>query len=589
MLYRIGIDIPVETDIYKDGNWVNDGNGNLVYTIHFTSAGAQALNLSFDAFTLPEKAELRIYNPITHQMVGPYTSDYNSEDGLMTTGNVLGENLILELIIPENAMGNLQLHVSQLGYFYRSANPKTVLEAKNVGDSESCEVNAACSEGAAWTNQRRGVAMVQVKEGGAYGLCSGTVINNTANDCTPYFLLAQHCGSAASAADFRAWTFYFKYESTGCSNPGTEPTTSNITGSLKLASSGTISDVQKSDFLLVLLKTRPAVAADAYYNGWNRNNTATAGGVGIHHPAGDIKKISTYTATPTSNTWDGTPNSHWRLSWVATANGHGVTEGGSSGSPLFNSAGLIIGDLSGGSSYCTSPNSPDLYGKFSYSWNSCGSTAQTQLAPWLDRGNVGSTTLTGKNNSACNTGTLPVVDFNASNVYPLVNSEVVTMNDATTNTPFIWQWTISGPGTVTYTNGTNAYSQNPQVTFSAVGNYTAILYAGNNAGYASKTKAAYIHVGNVGIENENENPIIMYPNPASDVLYINLGNNVWDLEKTTVTMMDLTGKYVLVERAATSFANTLSIAIPSNIATGFYMVQVSDGKNSTTEKLEIIK
>jgi len=249
---------------------------------------------------------------------------------------------------------------------------------------------------------------------------------------------------------------------------------------------------------------------------------------------------------------------------------------------------LIVGDLSGGSSYCTATSQPDLYGKFAYSWSSCGSTNQLKLQPWLDRSSTSATTLTGIDNS-CAAGTLPVVDCTASNQYPIIG-EVITLTDITTNSPFYWQYVITGPGTVTYQGGTTAYSQNPQVSFSANGNYTVVLYAANTAGYNYKTKSSYIHVGvTAGIEDEEENPIVFYPNPVNDVLYINLGNNIWNIENTTISIMDMTGKYVMAERISTSNANTLSVNIPESINTGFYIVQISDGKNTKTEKLEIIK
>ena len=591
IMYRIGVNMPVDIDIYKDGTWYSDNEGNLVYQVHLQAAGAKAINVSFDEYTLPENAELRLFSQTTNYLVGPYTSDNNIEEGHMSTAMVKGDNAILEVMIPANAKGEFKLHIQNVGYFYRNVDPfASEIEDRDFGDSDpSCEVNVNCSEGSSWQNQKAGVVKILLEEGGQWGYCSGSLVNNTSNDCTPYVLTAQHCGSSGTAAEFRNWVFYFNYEASGCSNPGSEPTLKSITGSVRVASSGTISDVQKSDFLLVILKSRPAATLNSYYNGWNRNATASSSGVGIHHPAGDIKKISTYTSTLVSTSWDGsTPNSHWRVTWAATTNGHGVTEGGSSGSPIFNGAtGLIVGNLSGGGSFCSSPNSPDLYGKFAYSWNSCGSTNQTQLAPWLDRANTSPMTLTGMANS-CTAASTPVVDFNASNVYPLVNTEVVTLTDASTNSPFYWQWYIT-PATYTFTGGTNAYSQNPQVTFSAIGTYTVVLYAANTAGYNFKTKGAYIHVGNMGIDQEEANKIVMYPNPASDMLYINLGNNTWDVEKTTISIMDLAGKYVMVQRVSSSNANTVSVSIPADIANGFYMVQVTDGKNTKTEKLEIVK
>jgi len=122
--------------------------------------------------------------------------------------------------------------------------------------------------------------------------------------------------------------------------------------------------------------------------------------VSIHHPSGDAKKISTYTVTLTSSTPNiggsvMATNSAWRVIWSQTLNGHGVTEGGSSGSPIFSSQGLVVGTLSGGSSSCSNTSLPDFYGKFDYHWTSNGATNQTRLQPWLDPSNTGITSLQG--------------------------------------------------------------------------------------------------------------------------------------------------------------------------------------------------
>jgi len=86
--------------------------------------------------------------------------------------------------------------------------------------------------------------------------------------------------------------------------------------------------------------------------------------------------------------------------WSGTENGHGVTEGGSSGSPIFNSGGQIVGQLTGGGSFCNEvqpggQNQPDFYGKMSYNWTSNGNTDIVELENFLDPGNTGLTELGG--------------------------------------------------------------------------------------------------------------------------------------------------------------------------------------------------
>jgi hypothetical protein len=165
----------------------------------------------------------------------------------------------------------------------------------------------------------------------------------------------------------------------------------SITGA-KLKAHGGQSGDNGSDFYLVLLSQSIPDSFNVYMNGWNRKDTASPSGVGIHHPEGDVKKISTYLLPLVSTNYMGGPViSHWQVIWAQTANGHGVTEGGSPGSPIFDNNGMIVGTLTGGFSNCDSAslNSADYYGKFSYSWKSNGSDSASRLDYWLDPGNTG--------------------------------------------------------------------------------------------------------------------------------------------------------------------------------------------------------
>jgi hypothetical protein len=190
------------------------------------------------------------------------------------------------------------------------------------------------------------------------------------------------------------WVFYFNYESSGCNSPNNESQIPNntLTGCARIADSDDGGGNNGSDFLLVLLNNNVPSNFNAYYNGWRSNNVTSSSGVSIHHPSGDIKKISTYTSNLVSSAWGSANGSHWTVTWSGTANGHGVTEGGSSGSPIFDNQGRIVGTLTGGSSFCNFPNSPDLYGKMSYHWSS---NPGDDLRDFLDPGNTGLTTLEG--------------------------------------------------------------------------------------------------------------------------------------------------------------------------------------------------
>lgn len=255
-----------------------------------------------------------------------------------------------------------------------------------------------------------------------------------------------------------------------------------MTGCVKRAESNDGGGNTGSDYLLVELNATPPTNYNVYYNGWNANNTASASGVGIHHPAGGRKKISTYTSALASATYGGTvANTHWRVVWAATANGHGVTEGGSSGSPIFNSSGLIVGTLTGGSSYCTAPTSPDFYGKMSYHWTS--NSAGQQLKSFLDPGNTGALTLTGTYapcapavaadagisaiiaplGSNCSTTITPVVTLKNFGSSTLTSCTISYNVDGGANSTFAWTGSLATNATANVTL--------PNITVS-VGNHT---------------------------------------------------------------------------------------------------------------------
>jgi len=245
---------------------------------------------------------------------------------------------------------------------------------------------------------------------------------------------------------------------------------------------------------LVQLNSTPSASYNVYYNGWDKSGSSSSSGVAIHHPAGDIKKISTYNSTLTSATWNGSgyigaTNAHWRAFWIATSNGHGVNEGGSSGSPIFNSSGRILGTLTGGSSSCSHTNWSDLYGKFSYHWQSNGSSSPFQLKPWLDPNSSGVTYLDGYDPNANNP---PVADFEADNTTPGVGQSV-NFTDLSSDDPTSWSWSFDPP-TVTYVGGTNSSYQNPQVQFNVEGSYEVSLTASNAYGSDNETKTNYIDV-----------------------------------------------------------------------------------------------
>lgn len=482
MFYRAGVSVPVQINTENSGTWHELPNGDRIWRLRITAPDALALGVYYDHFWLPPGGHLYLYDQSGEQILGAYTEKNNSEEGSFVTELVRGESLTLEYLEPSRTWGMAVISISELAYVYRGVK-QHFGQLKDYGDSESCEVDINCPEGANWQDEKKGVARIFLKAGTSYGWCTGTLINNVNQDCTPYFLTADHCGNLSSTADLNVWVFYFNYEAATCNYTGAEPTSVSMTGCTLKAHGGDGGD-SGSDFYLVELSSAPTFSP--YFNGWNRANTPTTGGVGIHHPAGDIKKISTFTGALTSDSWGTAANSHWRVTWTATATNHGVTEGGSSGSPLFNNTGLIVGDLTGGGSSCSSLTSPDMYGKFSYSWDMNGATAATRLKDWLDPANTGAMTLNGY---YCGSTPTLDADFSASATAIPVGG-TIDFTDLTTGTPTTWSWTFTG--------GTPATStiQNPaSIQYNTAGVYAVSLTVGDGTSTDTETKTNYITVG----------------------------------------------------------------------------------------------
>jgi hypothetical protein len=397
VLRRIAVSIQANLNTKNSGTWTNlpDGSGR-IWRLKIKSKDALALGIYYDNFWLPVGGRLYLYNEDKTQVIGAFTEQNNPKNGLFATELIQGETVTLEYFEPAKKFGNPVINISEIAYLYRDIDFVFKNKGPEFGSSDYCEINVNCSpEGDNWQDEKRGVARILVKAGANYGWCSGSLVNNVNQDCTPYFLTAEHCADGTSASDLNQWVFYFNYEGAGCSNPSTEPTPNSLTGATLKANNDASTG---SDFYFVLLNDTVPSSYNPYYNGWNNENSASPSGVGIHHPSGDIKKISTYTSSLTSTGYNGNGlQSHWRIFWSATANDHGVTEGGSSGSPIFDNNGKIVGTLTGGSSFCDSPDDPDYYGKFSYHWDMNGSTVSERLKDWLDPNNTGAITLDGTN------------------------------------------------------------------------------------------------------------------------------------------------------------------------------------------------
>lgn len=384
---RFGYPLDVNLNTTNSGTWKILSNGARIWRLEIQCVEAISINLLYDKFWLPKGAKFHLYSKNKSQVIGGFSSVNNrgtkDNPGKFTTGLLFSESITLELFEPLSVKNQSIISVDKVVHGYREIDLKNaVTDEVGHGDSGPCQVNINCLEGNNWQNEKKGIAMFLVS---GIRWCTGSLINNTANDQKPYFLTADHCiGSLDAYGDTDAsyYSFWWNYESSTCISDSTDFFAESTSGATLVANNTT------SDFALFELTESPVDNnIDVYFNGWDRTTSPTQGGVGIHHPKGDFKKIATHNVIPSNGIVYGS-STHWRVNWLPTTNGFSVTEKGSSGSPLFTNNKRIIGQLHVGSNInCLDPaNDPGEYGKFHVSWN--GPSSKRRLKDWLDPTNT---------------------------------------------------------------------------------------------------------------------------------------------------------------------------------------------------------
>lgn len=422
--WRFGENIPVSFGLDNSGTWNVFPGGDRIWRLGIKCPGAYTINLTFDIYLLPPGATLFVYNIDKTQIIGAFTAFNNRADSVFATTLVKGEEIVIEYYEPSNPVFQGKIHLNRVTHGYRDSFDYI----KSFGQAGSCNNNVHCPEADAWQNQVRSACMLVT---GGNGFCSGALVNNTSQDGIPYILTANHCYSNPAT-----WVFWFNWESPTCPNPSSSPPYNSISGATLKAK------YSDSDFCLVQMSSTPPASYGVYYAGWNKKDSAASSGAGIHHPSGDIKKIS-YSATPFhSDTWSGTPpDSHWRVDWS-----DGVTEPGSSGSPMFDQFKHIVGQLHGGPSACGASQLWDFYGKFAMSWDH-GTSPSTRLHDWLDPTNIAGDTLPGFDPNV-----IPAVQtLAATNVLPTsaTLNGTITPNGIPVMYQFDWGTSVSFGNTTT--------------------------------------------------------------------------------------------------------------------------------------------
>ncbi len=392
--FRVGVNHQVNLSPENSGEWITLPSGMRVWRLEFYSKGAFGLSVNFDRFKLLEDAIVFLYSPDKKDIIGGLNHFNNKKTGSLSTAFLPGDRIVLELQVPSGKDYGM-LNIGDIGHAY--VDLFGITKDGSFGDSGDCEIDINCPTGYDWQIIKNAVCRIVFKRNASTTeMCTGTLINTTFQDQRPYVYAANHC--LTSAYESGNAVFYFGLESEDCD--GIDPFPSG-TWIKTISSSELLATSDSLDFSLVRLSEDVPDSYSPYYAGWSISYQPPENSATIHHPQGDVKKISKdydpalveyQTTDPPSWLSKGSiPAAFWRIEeWD-----EGATEGGSSGSPLFNQQKLIVGNLTGGDAQCGHPFN-DYFSKFYMNWDYYPDSGR-QLNYWLDSLNTGVSNLAGFN------------------------------------------------------------------------------------------------------------------------------------------------------------------------------------------------
>jgi lysyl endopeptidase len=383
---RFALPQVVDLDPETSGTWEDLDSRFTMWRLRLNAPGALSLNLGFTAYRLPKGARLSLYPTDVKGGDDPrgvrvFTDRDNEEHGELWTPVVVADDIMVELVLPIESRHDYELAIGSVnrGYAFFGESIEQMMQDKAANKAGTCNIDVVCPEGDDWRLEINSVGVIST---GGTTFCTGAMVNNTAEDGTPYFLTANHCGiNTGNAASL---VVYWNFQSPTCGAQSGGSLTQFQTGSVFLAASST------SDFTLVRMDDPVDPAHEVSFAGWNKSTADFPSVVAIHHPNTDEKSISfennaTTTTAYLSNTVVAGGNHIRVIDWDL-----GTTEPGSSGSPLFDPDHRVVGQLHGGYAACGN-NDSDWYGRLSTSWSAIASyldptasgvTVLDTFAPW---------------------------------------------------------------------------------------------------------------------------------------------------------------------------------------------------------------
>lgn len=372
-------------------------------------------------------------------MTDSITAKENTTNKIWASRVYQGSMVTIQLKIPINEKGESILKIDKVNFGYGKFGGEYF---GSPGASGACNINVLCPQGNGWQNERNSVALIVVNGNAA---CTGVLVMNTCGTNIPYFLTANHC--VDEGGPVTNWVFQFQYWSATCTpNSGWHEDIQFNGSTLKAKNAET-------DFALLQLNQPPPANSGIQYAGWNRTTNIGNVTTCLHHPRGDLMKVSNDNIfIPTAVSWMGSPTlSHWRVIF-----NQGIVQNGSSGAPLFDQNHRIIGQLHGNQNnvcsqtdnncFCNTIVQPfgvvdgaiGEFGRFDLSWTG-GGTNTTRLSNWLDPSNSGAMT-TNTTNVSNLIDANPVITITGSpyDIYFCTGSSTYSLSGLPSNASVVW-------------------------------------------------------------------------------------------------------------------------------------------------------